>query len=277
MVDAPQAADPRVADLVQVGKVRVALYVPQYTKDPVTGELRGWCVDLVRALGERLGVAGVPVEHPTPPAAIAGLKSGACDIAIMGIHPARATEVDFTPPFAQLDFTYLVPAGSSIQSLADADRPGVRIAVVRNHVSTLTLSRLLRQATPVHAEMWDTAFDLLRNGQADAFASVRAELMKSAPELPGSRLLEESYGVNRLAMAVARGHVAGRLAYMSEFIEEARALGLVQRAIDRSGLAGTQVVMSASGQKRTNRRGPRSIFVRCCLKADKHGRDWFVR
>jgi polar amino acid transport system substrate-binding protein len=277
MVDAPQAADPRVADLVQVGKVRVALYVPQYTKDPVTGELRGWCVDLVRALGERLGVVGVAVEHPTPPAAIAGLKSGACDIAIMGIHPARATEVDFTPPFAQLDFTYLVPAGSSIQSLADADRPGVRIAVVRNHVSTLTLSRLLRQATPVHAEMWDTAFDLLRNGQADAFASVRAELMKSAPELPGSRLLEESYGVNRLAMAVARGHVAGRLAYMSEFIEEARALGLVQRAIDRSGLAGTQVVMSASGQKRTNRRGPRSIFVRCCLKADKHGRDWFVR
>ena len=51
-----RATDPRVADLVQAGKVRVALYLPQYTKDPVTGELRGWCVDLVRALGERLGV-----------------------------------------------------------------------------------------------------------------------------------------------------------------------------------------------------------------------------
>ena len=245
MADAPQTTDPRVADLVQAGKVRVALYLPQYTKDPVTGELRGWCVDLVRALGERLGVAGVPVEHPTPPAAIAGLKSGVCDIAIMGIDPARATEVDYSPPFAQLDFTYLVPAGSSIQSLADADRPGVRIAVVRNHVSTLTLTRILRQATPVHAEMWDAAFDLLRNGQADAFASVRAELMKSAPDLPGSRLLEESYGANRLAMAVAKGHAAGRLAYMSEFIDEARAFGLVQRAIDRSGLAGTQVVLAA--------------------------------
>jgi polar amino acid transport system substrate-binding protein len=224
---------------VQAGKVRVALYVPQYTKDPATGELRGWCVDLVRALGERLGVAGVPVEHPTPPAAIAGLKSGACDIAIMGIDPARATEVDFTPPFAQLDFTYLVPAGSSIQSLADADRPGVRIAVVHNHVSTLTLTRLLRQATPVHAEMWDTAFDLLRNGEADAFASVRAELIKSVSQLSGSRLLEANYGANRLGMAVAKGYAAGRLAYMSEFIDEARASSIVQRAIDRSGLAGT--------------------------------------
>jgi polar amino acid transport system substrate-binding protein len=245
MVDAPQAADPRVADLVQVGKVRVALYVPQYTKDPVTGELRGWCVDLVRALGERLGVAGVPVEHPTPPAAIAGLKSGACDVAIMGIDPARATEVDYSPPFAQLDFTYLVPDGSSIHSLADADRPGVRIALVRNHVSTLTLTRILQRATPVYAEMWDAAFDLLRTGQTDAFASVRAELIKSAPQLPGSRLLQVSYGANRLGMAVAKGRAAGRLAYMSEFLEQARASGLVQRAIDRSGLAGTQVVLVA--------------------------------
>ena len=138
-----------------------------------------------------------------------------------------------------------MPGGSSIHSLADADRPGVRIAVVRNHVSTLTITRILRQATPVYAEMWDTAFDLLRNGQADAFASVRAQLMKSVSESPGSRLLEESYGANRLAMAVAKGHAAGRLAYMSELIDEARVLGLVQRAIDRSGLAGTQVVPAA--------------------------------
>jgi polar amino acid transport system substrate-binding protein len=161
----------------------------------------------------------------------------------MGIDPARATEVDYSPPFAQLDFTYLVPGGSSIQSLADADRPGVRIAVVRNHVSTFALTRILQQATPVYAEMWDAAFNLLRTGQADAFASVRAELTKSASQLSGSRLLEASYGANRLGMAVAKGHAAGRLDYMSEFIDEARASGLVQRAIDRSGLAGTQVVL----------------------------------
>ena len=40
-LDAQQAADPRVADLVRAGKLRVALFLPQYTKDPVTGELRG--------------------------------------------------------------------------------------------------------------------------------------------------------------------------------------------------------------------------------------------
>jgi hypothetical protein len=35
-----------------------------------------------------------------------------------------------------------VPNGSSIHSIADADRPGVRIAVVRNHVSTRNQQRL---------------------------------------------------------------------------------------------------------------------------------------
>src|SRR5262245_8345122 len=78
MAETQQVSDPRITDLVRAGKVRVALYLPQYSKDSVTGELRGWPIDIVRALGERLGVEGVPVEHPTPPAAIECLKSGAC-------------------------------------------------------------------------------------------------------------------------------------------------------------------------------------------------------
>src|SRR5262245_6997879 len=72
--------------------------------------------------------------------------------------------------------------------------------------------------------------------------SALAHVGLSAPKLPGSRLLEESYGANRFGMAVSKGQAAGRLAYMSEFIDEARASGLIQRIIDRSGLVGLQVV-----------------------------------
>jgi hypothetical protein len=67
MTQTHPSSDPRVADLVKAGQVRVALYVPQYSRDSKTGELRGWTVDLVEALGARLGIKGVPVEHPTPP------------------------------------------------------------------------------------------------------------------------------------------------------------------------------------------------------------------
>jgi polar amino acid transport system substrate-binding protein len=224
----------------------VAVYLPQYSKDPLTGELKGWPIELIRALGERLGITGVPVEHATPPQAIAGLKAGNCDVAILGIDPTRATEVDYSPAFAQLEYTYLVPGHSSIHSIADVDRPGIRIAVVRSHASTLALARILKNATLVYADMPGPAFDLLRTGNADIFASVRAELVKYCTQLPGSRVLDDSYGANRFGMAVAKGQAAGRLAYMSAFIEDARASGLLQRVIDRSGLRGLSVIPTAT-------------------------------
>ena len=240
--DAQQSGDPRVADLVRAGKLRVALFLPQYTKNPATGELRGNVVymEVARALAARLGVEVQLVGYPTPPAVVECLKAGACDVAFLGINPSRAAEVGFTPPLVLLPFTYLVPAGSSIRSVADADRPGVRIAVVRHHESTLALSRILKQANLVYAEAPDATFDLLRTGHADAMASTRSGLLEYSTKLLGSRVLEDDYGANLLAMAVPK-HQAGRLAYFSEFIEEAKASGLVQRAIERAGRPGIRV------------------------------------
>ena len=251
IANAQQVPDPRVADVVRAGKVRAALFFPQYTTDPVTGEVRGSAggivmIALARALGARLGVEVVLIGHPTPLDAVECLKAGACDVALgMGIDRTRVTEVEFSYPFMQLDFTYLVPPGSSIQSVADADRPGVRIASVRNHASTLALSRILKHAELVYAETPDTTFELLRAGHADALAQARPVLLDYSSQLPGSRVLEERYGAYFLAMALPKGQAA-RLAYINEFVEEAKASGLVQRTIDRAGLRGIQVAPPGS-------------------------------
>jgi polar amino acid transport system substrate-binding protein len=192
IAEAQQAADPRVADLVRAGRIRVALHLAQYSKDPVTGELRGLgsgtvMVQIAYALAARLGVEVQLVGYPTPPAVVECLKVGACDVGFGGID--RAAEIGLSPPFLQLDYTYLVPAGSSIRRVADADQPGVRIAVVRNHLSTLALSGILKHVKPIGAEIPDAAFDLLRTGQADAFASTRPVLLAYAAKLPDSRVL----------------------------------------------------------------------------------------
>src|ERR687891_2209271 len=82
-VNAQPAADPRVADLVQTGKLRagVGVVAPHWAvKDQATGELRGVAVDLARALAKRLGVELVLVEYPSPPSVLDGLKTGAWDI-----------------------------------------------------------------------------------------------------------------------------------------------------------------------------------------------------
>src|SRR6202047_5172331 len=62
----------------------------------------------------------------------------------------------------QLQNEFLVPASSSIRSVAEAGHPGIRIPSGRNHASTSTLARILKQATLLNADMPDPAFELLR-------------------------------------------------------------------------------------------------------------------
>lgn len=241
VADAQQTSDPRVADLVRAGKVRVGVFPPQYTKGTATGDLKGPWVEVLRALVARIGVEAVMTELPTPAKLVECLGAGACDVGSLGFDPTRADLVGgFSPPFMQVDYTYLVPAGSPIRSGADADRSGVRIAVVRNHASTLALGRILKQAEQVVAETPDAALDLLRAARVDTWASVRPALLDYSSQLPGSRVLEDSYGANFPAVVVPKGQTA-RLAFISEFIEEAKASGLVQRAIERAGQPGYRV------------------------------------
>jgi polar amino acid transport system substrate-binding protein len=245
MPQAKQSLDPRVADLVNAGKIRVALYVPQYTKDRTTGELSGWPVDLVAALGERIGVQGVPVEHPNPANALESIASGSCDCGIIGIEAARSTKVDYSPPIVEADYTLLAPAGSPYRSIADADRPDVRIAAVRHHASTIALKKIIKHATFIYADMPEPTFQILQRGEADLFASLHEVLRHYVGRLPGSRVWEGRYGFNSLGIAVPKGQAA-RLAFASEFAEHAKASGIIQQAIDRSGWSGIRVAPRAS-------------------------------
>src|SRR5207245_10451145 len=110
----------------------------------------------------------------------------------------------------------------------------------------------LQHAEQGYAETPDPTFDLLRTGRADAWGSVGVILQAYSARLPGSRVLEDRYGDTLLAMAVAKSH-AGRLAYISEFVEEAKASGVVQQAIERGGLRGLHVAPPANpgAQKRS--------------------------
>jgi polar amino acid transport system substrate-binding protein len=244
-------SDPSGANLLPIGKIRLALYLPLYAKDSGTGEIRSgaaegaFLVTIARAIATRLGVELQLKGYPTPLEAMAALKVRECDLGFFGIDPVRANDADFSPPFVRGDFTYLVPASSKITSSAEVDRPGINIAVVRNHGSTKTLSQLLTRAKLVYGETPESAVNLLRTGQADAMASVRSGLLEYSVQLPGSRVLEDRYGELLLALAVPKG-TSGWLAYVSEFLDEAKASGLVQRAIDKAEARGLQLALSGN-------------------------------
>jgi polar amino acid transport system substrate-binding protein len=238
--EAQQPADPRIEDLARARKVRIGLFLPQYIKDLTTGDLKSVWVETARAFATRLGVQLQIVEHATPPEAIACLKASACDLIFLPLDARAAAVGDFSNPIFQFDYTLLAPAASPISSVAEADRTGIRIAAVRNHASTNELIRQLKRAELVYADTPDSTFELLRSAQTDVMASTRLALLELSAQLPGSRVLEDRYGANINRMVVPKGK-AGWLAYVSEFVEEAKSSGLVQKAIERGGTRGVTV------------------------------------
>jgi polar amino acid transport system substrate-binding protein len=248
---AQQSPDPRVADLVQSGALRVGVGLGSLTtgtRNPATGEVKGPALELGRALAARMGIQFVSVEYPRPGAVIDGLRANAWDISILIIDPVRAEQVDFSNPFLQSDLTYLVAAGSTIQSVADADQSGIRIAAPRGDTSDLLLTRALKRAELVRTDNIAAAVELLRTGGVNAIALNRPSLIVQSATLPGSRVLSDGFADFYSGVAVPKGH-DGRLAYINEFIEDAKVSGLVSRMIETLGMQGVRVAPPESLSK----------------------------
>lgn len=197
-------------------------------------------MDLGRALAARIGVELQVVEYPRPGAVLEGARTNAWDITFLVVDADRIADVDVLPPHMQSDFTYLVPSGSSIRNVADADQTGVRITVPRGDASGLYLSRTLKRAQLVQTESHDAAIDLVRTGRADAYAGPRPVALTFVARLPGFRVLADGFAVISLAAMIPKGN-PGHLAYITEFIEEAKASGLIKQIIDRNNLQGVKV------------------------------------
>jgi len=234
-----QTADPRVADLVRVGKLNVGLFLPQYGKGPDGLKTSVW-VETARAYAARVGVPLVIIEHATPPEAVACLKASACDLLFLPLDARAAGVGDFSNPIFQFDFTLMVPPGSAIAKVADVDRPGVRIAAVRNHASTNAFVRQVKQAEFVYAETTEQTGALLRDGKADVMASGRPDLLGLSTKPAGARVLADRYGVLLNRIVVPKGKT-DLLAYVNEFVEEAKASGAVQQFIERGYTGGINV------------------------------------
>jgi hypothetical protein len=74
--------------------------------------------------------------------------------------------------------------------------------------------------------------------------------------LPGSRVLDDTYDSSLVGIAIQKGR-PGWLAFVSEFLDEAKRSGSMRQSIDRAGLRGFEVVT----QKATNWTSP-PVYLR---------------
>jgi polar amino acid transport system substrate-binding protein len=229
--------------LAPTGKLRVGLQLGNplnVIKDSASGEMKGVAFDLGKELARRIGVPFEPVLYPSVGAVLDSGKTGAWDVAFVGFSPARAKEWDFTPLHLEVEFGYLVPAGSAISTMADVDRPGNRIAVQQKSGPDAFFSRTLKNVAVVRESSNPGALEALRSGKADVMGSLKPILFEMSNKLAGSRVLDGRPGIDPHAMAMSKGRDPG-VAYARRFIEDAKSEGLVKAAIDRAGLRGVIV------------------------------------
>lgn len=229
--------------LAPTGKLRVGFLATtpiHATKDAASGEFKGPAVDLGKEMARRIGVEFQPVAYTSFPPVLAGAKTGEWDIAMIGISSEREQIVDFTAPYMVVEFGYLVPSGSSISSLDDVDKPGVRIGVLEKSSPDAFLSRTIQRATLVRVATIANMLESLNAGKVDALYATKANMLSESAKIPGSRVLEGRFGGEEAAFAVPKGRQLSA-AYARQFVEESKSEGLVKAAIERAGLRGVVV------------------------------------
>ena len=231
-------------ELAWTGKLRFGVVAgPERTEFFVVknadGRPEGVPVDLARELARRLGA---PVEFKVasgPLELTEMLLGGKIDAAIMPPDRWGRRRVDFGTSYFVDHDTYLVPRASRLKTIDDVDNRRVRVIAIEGTTTERAAARRLRNTTVNPVRSIEGALEMLRTGQADALAFPQASLAPLVERVPGSRVLEGSFGSVGLAFAVPKNRLHA-LDYVAIFTEQAKASGLVQRAFENAGLRNSQ-------------------------------------
>lgn len=240
------------SELAPTGKLRIGINYgnPLFaTRDKATGAASGIAIDLAHELGRRMGMPVALVGYDSGGKTAAGAKAGDWDLAFLAYEQGREGEISFAGNFAEIDATFLVPAGSPLRNAAEVDREGVRVAVSAGGGNDLFLSRTLKRAQLVRAPTPGAAYKQFVTDKLSAYAGLKPTLVSHMEKLPGSRVLDGRYTAIQYSAGVPKGRDAGAR-YLRDFIEDAKASGFVARSIEKSGKRGVNVAPPAGGGSR---------------------------
>ncbi len=233
-------------ELVPTGKLRVAIAVAPApsalyaVRDAASGKFRGVTVDLGTALAKKLGVPVEFLPHLASGEIQNSAAGGKWDVTFMPVDDERRKFVDFGNAYHLLQSTYLVAPGCKLMQVEDANTSGVRIGGTANTSTFRAAQRTAPRASFVAVPGVDAAIAAMKAGEIDCIAMSRETLSGVALKIPGSRILDGGFLNSSTAVAVPKGK-PDALRYVSQFVEEAKASGLVRKAFDAMSLQNSQV------------------------------------
>ena len=232
------------AELAPSGVLRAGINLSNFllvTGQTASGDPQGVSPDMARALADRLDVPVEYISYATPGELADAAIEDLWDICNIGAEPERAKTITFTAAYVEIEATYLVPAGSPIQSIDEVDREGVRIGVYGRSAYGLWLSDHIERAELVKAEGVDASFDIFSANRLEALAGLRPRLVEDAANLPGARVLDGQFTAVQQAIGTKPDHKAGA-AFLCDFVEEAKSSGLVASLLAKHGVEGQLTV-----------------------------------
>jgi polar amino acid transport system substrate-binding protein len=243
MLSGPASADALKDQLVPTGKLRVAIGISPaggayWSTKTETGGYAGVPVDLGKAMADQLGVPVEYVAYQNSGLITDSVATGAWDVTWLPKDAERETKMSFGPIYEVTEATYIVKPGSLITNFQTLDQPGIKVAAVNNTTTMRGAVAHLKHAEVKGYQTYDEIFNLLKNGEIDAFALSRDQLTAMSKKIPGTRVLDETFKQTVTAIAVPLNHPQA-LEFATRFMTEAKSNGLLRKAFDNNGLKDT--------------------------------------
>jgi polar amino acid transport system substrate-binding protein len=229
-----------VAELAPTGVLRAAINMGNFllvTGKAPNGDPTGVSPDMALAIGARLGVPVKFIPYARPGEIADDAEKGLWDIGNIGAEPQRAAVISFTAAYAEIEATYLVPAGSPIKAVGEIDQPGKRLAVTARSAYGLWLENNYKKGELVQFDNAGDALKAFDAGGFDAYAGLRPGLIDEQAKRSGSRILDGQFTAVQQAVGTPKKNAAG-FEFLKTFVEEAKKKGLVGSFIERQGTVG---------------------------------------
>jgi polar amino acid transport system substrate-binding protein len=227
-------------DLAPSGTLRVGVvYAPIMSTFFVLKEgdtARGVTVDLGEALARKLNLPVEFVLYPNSGQATDAVENGAVDVSFMPIDEDRRKRLAVGPDYVRAESTYMVTAASGAKTVADVDRPGMRVIGIANTTTIRAAGRSLKNTTISAVTSVDDAIRAMKDGTADAFALGRDSLPPYVKQVPGARITDGHFQQMGIAIAVQKGKPQA-LAAITAFMDAAKQDGTGRKALDKGGFS----------------------------------------
>jgi polar amino acid transport system substrate-binding protein len=219
----------------------------QAIRDPATGEARGVSATVARELAARHKLALEFKPLAGPPDVIEAVRSGAADIGFVAYETTRLGTVAFSQTYMLVRQSFLVPERFPIKTVGDVDAAGARVGGTRNDSITLCMKRIFKHASVVELANDTEVGNALATGAIDAFAANRHRLTTVSKTVSGARLLpDDLFHVPQTIIVPMEKPAA--LAAVNAFLDDVRASGFLQHAIEGGGAIG--VMLPPDGSQR---------------------------